>query len=326
MSLRTWLAKNSKKRMDTEAIHSNNFKKNIEIEGVEELMSKGNIKEAAVVFSQEGMKAFAHMFGNSIDSAVTRVLNDRLQEITEGMAERIESVVDKKMVELLEGLTEGMKSMQEQVSVPTISDEDIREMLDKAFTVEPMKAVMPDAVKEVLDKGVGIKSPIVTIPDHKWVNQGGGINMNNTDIVSGTPDLFDEPTSEGLTFEQAELEATSDGISKVEEPEEEIVLDELPPEPTEDLPRMEHDDPDFRYGSSTNHIEIIAPYVLKMLKDNAGVEMQSAHITSTLREVYNIRMTNPTLVYRRLMKDDPNIENTGFGTYKYEEKNFNSTL
>ena len=115
-------AKLSKKKADEVAVNSRVYQeqqaeyKKYGAEGVEELMGKGNIKEAAVVFSREGMNAFAHMFGNSVESAVINVLDKRMDDITKGMESRLEAIIEAKMLEMLEGMTEGMKQMAQSTA------------------------------------------------------------------------------------------------------------------------------------------------------------------------------------------------------------------
>jgi hypothetical protein len=69
--------------------------------GTDKLMEAGSLKEAAVVFSHEGMKAFAEMFGNSVESAIARNTN--------GIEQVIERVVERKLKEMLAGATEGLQ-------------------------------------------------------------------------------------------------------------------------------------------------------------------------------------------------------------------------
>lgn len=104
-----------KHREDTRAIIEGQMRKEKEakwygdVEGVEELMEKGNIKEAAVVFSHEGMKLFTELFSNSIENKVEEALNKGIIDLQNKMEELIEKSVEKKLVEMLEGITEGIK-------------------------------------------------------------------------------------------------------------------------------------------------------------------------------------------------------------------------
>jgi hypothetical protein len=62
---------------------------------LEELKKAGNIQEAAVVFSQEGMKLFADMFGNTMRSMVDEAVDRKMRSVLEGMMEgMVKSVFD----------------------------------------------------------------------------------------------------------------------------------------------------------------------------------------------------------------------------------------
>lgn len=95
--------KYGKDYLDEKAIKENNIEKSREaLPGLEDLKKQGSIKEAAVVFSQEGMKLFSTLFANTIESAIEKKLQD--------VDKRVESSIEKKMIEMLEGMTEGMQS------------------------------------------------------------------------------------------------------------------------------------------------------------------------------------------------------------------------
>jgi hypothetical protein len=104
-----------KQQEDTRAIIEGQMRKEKEtkwygdVEGVEELMEKGNIKEAAVVFSREGMEVFTKLFSNYIERRVEETLNKGINDLKNKIEEHIEKSVEKKLVEMLEGITEGIK-------------------------------------------------------------------------------------------------------------------------------------------------------------------------------------------------------------------------
>lgn len=79
------------------------------IPGEKELSAEGNIKEAAMVLSHEGMNVFSQIFANSVETAISKALPQIL-----------ERTIDRKVTEILEGAVEGMRLFATQMSNPIV--------------------------------------------------------------------------------------------------------------------------------------------------------------------------------------------------------------
>lgn len=66
--------------------------KNNGIERLEELKEQGNIREAAVVFSREGVEVFTNLLMNSIESKINKIVSNLLIETMQGILEGISQI------------------------------------------------------------------------------------------------------------------------------------------------------------------------------------------------------------------------------------------
>jgi hypothetical protein len=81
-----------------------------------------------------------------------------------------------------------------------------------------------------------------------------------------------------------------------------------------------------RLGASATDALFVKPYIMAMMKAYPGEVVSSSDVARTLKNDFNINVPNLTSLWKRIMKHEPNIENIGFGKYKYEEKNFKPTV
>ena len=143
-----------KHQEDTRAIIEGQMRKEKEkeakwygnVEGVEELMEKGNIKEAAVVFSHEGMQLFTKSFSNYIESKVEETLNKGIADLTNKIEEHIAKSVERKLAEMLEGIAEGIK----QFANENLNTQLPVQKSDKLSTEEGIRLLGLKDAKEVL--------------------------------------------------------------------------------------------------------------------------------------------------------------------------------
>lgn len=280
----------SKHMADEEAVQAANAKAKIneDIQGVEELKKKGNIEEAAVVFSREGMGLFANMFGNSIERAVTKVLTEHMDNITKNMQTAMDDLIEIKMTQMLEGMTEGIRQFTEQQAEEVAK----QKLKDDFFAKFPVTKELADRAKEQF------ASALEEPPEDEAI-----LSASTTTVLR--PKKKDKPSTprpkkgdylEGISTQGLELKPISD----INSPK--------------------------RLGSGKEDTELVSEYILSIMKKYKGEVVRSADIVKILREEYGVVFTNPTLIFRKVMTIDPNMENVGFGLYKYEEKNFKPTL
>jgi hypothetical protein len=95
-----------------------------DIKGVEELMEKGNIKEAAAVFSNEGLSFFARLIEQTLDKQL--ITNGRMESI-------IERVIDRKITEALMGMSQGLQTFMSGIAPVDTAFETLK----KSMTASP---------------------------------------------------------------------------------------------------------------------------------------------------------------------------------------------
>ncbi len=113
--------------------------------GAKKLMAEGNIKEAAVVFSHEGMKAFATMFATSVESSVQKALTN--------LEPMIEQIIERKMVEMLEGATQGIQEFLSG-SMQVSAEKQVQSVMEGLFEqVEKQPKKAPKKDKPIKPRG-----------------------------------------------------------------------------------------------------------------------------------------------------------------------------
>lgn len=126
-------AKYVKDQTDIQILKQAQLQKHIDnhgIDGIDELSVQGGIKQAAAVFSYEGMRSFSQLFSNSVEAAVERSLPNIM-----------ERVLERKITELLEGTTVGIQRfMSEAVgNMLTSASETVEQVIETQLaTVIPM--------------------------------------------------------------------------------------------------------------------------------------------------------------------------------------------
>lgn len=140
--------RSAKFKQDSEAINRSKFERAREeyekfgVVGAGKLMEKGNIKEAAAVFSEEGLSAFAKMFSNHVEQAV----NTAVEEKMKGIESVVSDTLEKKILEVLEGLTDGFRKFNTDIK-PTPSE-------DKPVEYELNDSEIPKADEILVDPPV----------------------------------------------------------------------------------------------------------------------------------------------------------------------------
>jgi len=156
--LERFQARQGKMKGDEKAIHESAMKKQMTADMYDELKDEGNIEEAAMVVSRDGMKLLGQMLTNSIESSMDRVLDRKL---------------DEKLGQLLSGLhkgiLEGLLAVQETAVAKT--EEKIEQAVTKAseqLVAEINLSETPsiDKTIEKVKKNMGIDlGGKVTVPD-----------------------------------------------------------------------------------------------------------------------------------------------------------------
>ncbi len=268
------------------------------MDNAEELMESGNIREAAVVFSHEGMGAFAQMFANTVESTINRVLADRLetfmQEAMKDVENTVSKIIEAKLIEALEGVSAGMKSFTLPINTEKMVEKAIESSMQKTFKVKPSEEVT------------------INVPDVDLYPSG--YTEVETDEIVLTPPKKEDIVKPVINWTE-EKEAVADDVWVVTNISGEGI----------DLPQPDIEE-GHRIGTSVQDMEIVTPYIMAIFHKYSGKVIKSKDIMKILLGEYGIRFGNPTMTLRKLMSKDPGVENVGFGLYKYEEKNFKPTL
>lgn len=328
----------AKKENDTKAIIESQMKKEVatsshvlETEGVKELMEAGAIHEAAVVFSHAGMGAFATMFGNSMETAVERVLKERMDHILNPWLLKVSSIVESKMVEMLEGMTAGMNSFA--ITAGATSKADITAFKEK---YEEVQKTAPAPKIEVPDELSFNLNTLFTPTDEPKSSTSlleeipASVRAEVVDRIAENTKQFEKflsTSQEILPSREKTTKPVNPGIAAMQRAREEN--DALPdPQYSEivfdrtviDLRALPKST--GRLGTSKANVAIMKPYIMAIFKLNAGKDIKSMDILRVLREEYNVVMNNATIVMQKLIQQEPSIQKTAFGIYRYEEKTF----
>ncbi|AID50656.1 hypothetical protein [Bacillus phage CP-51] len=156
--LERFQARQGKMKGDEKAIHESAMKKQMTADMYDELKDEGNIEEAAMVVSRDGMKLLGQMLTNSIESSMDRVLDRKL---------------DEKLGQLLSGLHKGILEglLAVQDTAVAKAEEKIEQAVEKAseqIVAEINLSETPsiDKTIEKVKKNMGIDlGGKVTIPD-----------------------------------------------------------------------------------------------------------------------------------------------------------------
>ncbi|AGR46756.1 hypothetical protein JL_73 [Bacillus phage JL] len=161
--LERFQARQGKAKGDEKAIHEASMKKQMTADMYDELKDEGNIEEAAMVVSRDGMKLLGQMLTNSIDSSIERVLDRKL---------------DEKLGQLLSGLSKGLQ--EAMVAMQDVAVAKAESKIEEAVTKASEQIVAEinlsetpsiDKTIEKVKKNMGIDlGGKVTVPDLSKLN------------------------------------------------------------------------------------------------------------------------------------------------------------
>lgn len=146
------MEKSKKQYMDSQVIRQEEAKREHEeykrhgATGAKDLMKAGSIKEAAVVFSHEGMKAFATMFANSTEVGASRALGN-IEPILERVVAKVledtvEKMIERKMIEMLEGATQGIQEFLSG-AMQVSAEKQVQGVMDGLFEEVEKQPIKP---------------------------------------------------------------------------------------------------------------------------------------------------------------------------------------
>lgn len=286
-------------------------------ESTEELKKEGSIKEAAAVFTHEGLGTFATMFSNSVES----MLNKTLQSKLDAMADKIANDMESKILEILDGVTEGMKRYTEtQAGEPfPISDEQLLKTIE---VLETKPEVIPFKLKEsTLDK-IDLLSEVPP----EVISKVKQVSKEEEELLESYRRIREESEKKAKekAKEKKEKKPKPEPKKRQYKPRDESnkpVARELTSISWETEEKLERLPQYRRLGSTREDIAIAEKYIIPLFKTNPGVDIASKQIVEYLND-YNIGIPNSTNVMQRIVSNNPFVEKSGFGLYKYEEKTF----
>jgi hypothetical protein len=152
---------------------------------LEELKQAGSIvREAAIVFSREGMELFANIFGNTMERVVSQAIDDR-----------VSAIIDQKMIEMMDGMKigmqQGMSSMAENM-FKGLTPSTKKEEKQIEFDLETLKAtpVVDTTPPEVTNVQATVELP-ETAPTSVVYNNKGQYPTNQ-EVVEKLNTLLNE--------------------------------------------------------------------------------------------------------------------------------------
>lgn len=324
---------------DINAIKSDSLKQEKEeIKHVEELKKQGNIKEAAMVVSYEGLKAFSKMFTNTISQEV----NSSIQAKMTSLEESIDKMLEDKITQVLSGLSEGIEKFNTEVT--TVETSKVIDFpIALTFTEEPEEPVKApyktDKVKERVAKHKKAKEDKINSEETLDVPLHGKLLLEEINeetrkkllekVVQPAIQLDDEAVLEVVAGEYRTPDYTKEP-ELIEEPITDKkpvpaykVADkfegiELPPVKTEKFVG----EPVF-YKTTAEELDKLVPMSLAYMKDRAE-PIKLGDLVSYLLEYEGVKLLNGTHLMKHITKSTYHVEKVGYGQYEYEEKTFKS--
>jgi len=156
--LERFQARQGKVKGDEKAIHEASMKKQMTADMYDELKDEGNIEEAAMVVSRDGMKLLGQMLTNSIDSSIERVLDRKL---------------DEKLGQLLSGLSKGLQ--EAMVSMQDVAVAKAESKIEEAVT----KASEQIVAEINLSETPSIDKTIEKVKKNMGIDLGGKVTAPN---------------------------------------------------------------------------------------------------------------------------------------------------
>ncbi|AGR46973.1 hypothetical protein SHANETTE_73 [Bacillus phage Shanette] len=214
--LERFQARQGKAKGDEKAIHEASMKKQMTADMYDELKDEGNIEEAAMVVSRDGMKLLGQMLTNSIDSSMERVLDRKL---------------DEKLGQLLSGLSKGIQ--EAMVAMQDVAVAKAESKIEEAVT----KASEQIVAEINLSETPSIDKTIEKVKKNMGIDLGGKVDKPNLgkleDIAAPSQharklpvtESIITPMKERIATKKAQLDTVPTKGAKPEQPKTKLMRD-----------------------------------------------------------------------------------------------------
>jgi hypothetical protein len=125
-----------KNELDLQAIHEPKIKE--EIPGEAALRAKGNLDEAAAVFTHEGIQTFVQMLTNSTERQLEQEIERLLPKLADHLSPLIETMVREALTRALEHMLAGLKEPAKVSEQPHGSNTEEEPQPEELIREEPM--------------------------------------------------------------------------------------------------------------------------------------------------------------------------------------------
>lgn len=276
-------SKYSKEKQDERAIKEKQLANSDNNLVLEELKKAGNIREAAVVFSREGMGLFADMFGNTMERIVSRVVESK-----------VESIIERKMIEMMQGMAQGIEEGMQNFAENMLEGFDIREENDQKQVDEDTEELS----QAYFEQDVRMTN-LSSLSIEKIVNDLAGATLKGLDVGEKEKVEEIEPEIEPEVI----IPTTSEDLPYWEKPY------------TGPGTKWQGDRP--RHLSGKRHdLEEALEYYMHEFRQYPNQPIELASITRKINEALNVAVINSTLVMD-IAKAKYNVEKLSRGVYIY---------
>lgn len=249
---------------------------------LKQLAKAGNVKEAAIVFSREGMELFADMFGNTMERVVEKAIDNRVSQI-----------IEMKMIEMMEGMKIGM-----QQGMVSLAD-NLFKGFDLPNTQEPKQ----------VDEPVQFDLDSVTPTDEslrKMTVEPDPQLEEDTDITEKLNKVF------AIHREaKKELPPIEDSVEEIEniEPERPPVQKIAPTPIRMSKTRM--------IGSKIVELKEFAPIFADVVKQGFGNPVTLKDIVTTVEQSQNVKFLAPSHISNYMVESIDSITKPDKGLFVY---------
>lgn len=295
-----------------------------DMKGTKELSEQGNIQEAAMVVSYEGLRAFSKIFTNSVSTSVESAIDSRMTELES----RFEKILEDKLNQVLNGMTEGIAKYAEESKEDTVSN--VLSILDAFESKVDKMPIFPTPPN--LDKLEEDRKRQIAQKDKQKEHEAMKLEKEKKD----SEESIQVPVHGKLLLEEIDEETRKSLLEKVVQPQQ--LEDELQEEPQEEVEQDNTDtikvysapikDKEFEgevetIKSAAEDLDLVTPMVLAYMRSKAE-PVKLSEIVEYLLKYEGIKVANPTNLMKHIMKETYYVLKVGHGLYQYEEKTFRS--
>lgn len=274
-------------------------------EQLKELAKAGDIREAAIVFSREGMELFASMFGNTMETVVSRAIDNR-----------VSAIIEQKMIEMMEGMRVGMKQGMVSMADNLFKGFDLSEKEEQKQIQEQVKfdLVIAEPTEDTVEDLVSVTLENAGVPSAEEYKQNMIDKLNM--VFADEPETVEE---EIVTVEGSLLDI-DERVEKPVSPIESYHTNKKVIERINSVMnnrRTPHEPKPRHVGAKVVELREWAPIFAEYVEENSPRKVPMAEIIKALSQTHNVKFLSPAHITNAMLQLHPEITRPEKGFYKH---------